>query len=45
MFYSQATQIHYPDNPLKIDYACGQYMFDEQGRKYLDCMNNVAHGK
>ena len=22
----------------------GQYLFDEQGRKYLDCVNNVCHG-
>eukprot|EP00795_Rhopilema_esculentum_P017094 gene17094-8611_t len=39
----RATQLHYPENPLKITYACGQYMYDEEGRKYLDCMNNVAH--
>jgi len=39
----KATQIHYPENPLKIDYAIGQYMYDEQGKKYLDCINNVAH--
>lgn len=23
----------------------GQYVFDKNGRKYLDCVNNVTHGK
>lgn len=25
--------------------AQGQYMYDEQGAEYLDCINNVAHGR
>lgn len=24
--------------------AEGQYMYDEKGNRYLDCINNVAHG-
>lgn len=35
----------YPNDPLKIVKARGQYVYDENGRQYLDCINNVAHGK
>ena len=31
-------------DPLKIVSAKGQYMFNEKGEKYLDCINNVTHG-
>lgn len=29
--------------PLHIIRGEGQYLFDETGRRYLDCVNNVAH--
>ena len=29
--------------PLQIVRGIGQYLFDENGRKYLDCVNNVSH--
>ncbi|MGW9687145.1 aminotransferase class III-fold pyridoxal phosphate-dependent enzyme [Flagellimonas sp. 2504JD1-5] len=29
--------------PIKIVRGSGQYLLDEQGRKYLDTVNNVAH--
>lgn len=29
--------------PLKIVRGVGQYLFDEDGRRYLDCVNNVCH--
>ena len=29
--------------PLKIARGIGQFLFDHQGRSYLDCVNNVAH--
>ena len=29
--------------PLKIVRGLGVYLYDEQGRAYLDCVNNVAH--
>lgn len=29
--------------PLKIVRGLGQYLYDETGRAYLDCVNNVAH--
>ena len=25
--------------------GAGQYVFDKNGKKYLDCVNNVTHGK
>ena len=30
-------------NPLKIVRGEGQFLFDEEGRPYLDCVNNVCH--
>uniref|UniRef100_A0A3Q3J6F3 Ethanolamine-phosphate phospho-lyase n=1 Tax=Monopterus albus TaxID=43700 RepID=A0A3Q3J6F3_MONAL len=30
-------------DPVKIVQAKGQYMYDEKGQRYLDCINNVAH--
>jgi 4-aminobutyrate aminotransferase-like enzyme/Ser/Thr protein kinase RdoA (MazF antagonist) len=29
--------------PLKIVRGAGQYLYDEEGRQYLDCVNNVCH--
>ena len=31
------------EEPLHIVRGSGQYLFDERGRRYLDCVNNVAH--
>jgi 4-aminobutyrate aminotransferase-like enzyme len=31
------------DQPLMITRGSGQYLFDEHGRQYLDCVNNVCH--
>ena len=31
------------DEPLKIVKGEGQFLFDEEGRAYLDCVNNVCH--
>ncbi|GLR17697.1 aminotransferase class III-fold pyridoxal phosphate-dependent enzyme [Portibacter lacus] len=31
------------EQPLHIVRAAGQYLYDENGRKYLDCVNNVPH--
>ncbi|XP_042737331.1 5-phosphohydroxy-L-lysine phospho-lyase isoform X3 [Lagopus leucura] len=38
-----SCRLFYPNDPLKIVKARGQYMYDENGRQYLDCINNVAH--
>ncbi len=35
--------LFFKKSPLKIVRGEGQYMFDELGSKYLDCINNVAH--
>lgn len=39
----KACQLFYRSDPLKIVRGQGQYMFDEEGTRYLDCINNVAH--
>ena len=31
------------DQPLHIVKGQGQYLYDQQGRKFLDCVNNVCH--
>lgn len=40
-----SCKIFFSHDPLKIVRAKGQYMFNEKGQRYLDCINNVAHGK
>lgn len=30
-------------NPLKIDAGALQYVYDDQGNTYVDCVNNVSH--
>ncbi|XP_078407006.1 5-phosphohydroxy-L-lysine phospho-lyase-like isoform X1 [Cetorhinus maximus] len=42
-FVASSCKLFFPDDPIKIVRAQGQYMFDEKERKYLDCINNVAH--
>ncbi|XP_014209858.1 5-phosphohydroxy-L-lysine phospho-lyase [Copidosoma floridanum] len=42
-FIGESCTLFYKSNPLKIVRAKGQYMFDERGDEYLDCINNVAH--
>lgn len=38
----KSCSLFYKSDPLKIVRGQGQYMFDEEGHKYLDCINNVA---
>ncbi|KAJ7401802.1 5-phosphohydroxy-L-lysine phospho-lyase [Pitangus sulphuratus] len=38
-----SCKLFFPSDPVKIVKAKGQYMYDEDGRQYLDCINNVAH--
>jgi len=35
--------LFFKQSPLKIVKGEGQYMYDENGNAYLDCINNVAH--
>ncbi|XP_053232896.1 5-phosphohydroxy-L-lysine phospho-lyase-like isoform X2 [Podarcis raffonei] len=37
-----SCKLFFPEDPVKIISAKGQYMYDENGNKYLDCINNVA---
>lgn len=43
--HRKSCKLFYKSDPLKIVRGQGQYMFDEQGIRYLDCINNVAHGE
>ncbi|XP_056667681.1 5-phosphohydroxy-L-lysine phospho-lyase isoform X1 [Monodelphis domestica] len=38
-----SCHLFYSDDPVKIIRGQGQYMYDEKGTEYLDCINNVAH--
>ncbi|KAM8994029.1 5-phosphohydroxy-L-lysine phospho-lyase isoform 1-T1 [Ara ararauna] len=38
-----SCKLFFSNDPVKIVKAKGQYMYDENGRQYLDCINNVAH--
>ncbi|XP_068126643.1 ethanolamine-phosphate phospho-lyase [Hyperolius riggenbachi] len=38
-----SCKVFFAKDPIKIVHAKGQYMYDEKGQKYLDCINNVAH--
>ncbi|KAM6949609.1 ethanolamine-phosphate phospho-lyase-like [Aplochiton taeniatus] len=38
-----SCKVFFGHDPIKIVRAKGQYMYDENGKQYLDCINNVAH--
>lgn len=38
-----SCKVFFDHDPIKIVRAKGQYMYDENGKQYLDCINNVAH--
>ncbi|XP_044803657.1 5-phosphohydroxy-L-lysine phospho-lyase isoform X7 [Bubalus bubalis] len=40
---SNSCRLFFPEDPIKIVRGRGQYMYDEQGAEYIDCINNVAH--
>ncbi|XP_040274314.1 ethanolamine-phosphate phospho-lyase [Bufo bufo] len=42
-YIGPSCKVFFEKDPIKIVCAKGQYMFDERGEKYLDCINNVAH--
>ena len=35
--------LFFKENPIKFVKGKGQYLYDENGVEYLDCINNVAH--
>lgn len=40
---SRAFSLSYPDNPIKMEKAAFQYMYDNIGNTYLDTRNNIPH--
>ncbi|XP_004554450.1 ethanolamine-phosphate phospho-lyase [Maylandia zebra] len=42
-YIGPSCKIFFSHDPIKIVGAKGQYMYDEKGQHYLDCINNVAH--
>lgn len=38
-----SVALFFQENPLKIVKGSGQYLYDELGNEYLDCINNVSH--
>ncbi|XP_074647167.1 5-phosphohydroxy-L-lysine phospho-lyase-like [Tubulanus polymorphus] len=40
---SHNLALFFDSDPVKIVRASGQYMYDEDGNQYLDCINNVCH--
>jgi 4-aminobutyrate aminotransferase-like enzyme len=38
-----AYRLHYPESPLWVERAEGVWVYDSEGRKYLDTYNNVPH--
>lgn len=40
---SDALSLHYGSRPLHIVRGERAYLYDADGRQYLDCVNNVAH--
>ena len=41
-YLSPSLSLSY-ENPLQIVRGKGQYLFDEKGDKFLDCINNIQH--
>lgn len=39
----ESCKLFFKSDPIKIVRAEAQYMYDEKGNQYLDCINNVAH--
>ena len=38
-----SCKLFFKADPVKVVRAKEQYMFNEKGERYLDCINNVAH--
>ncbi|MCP2621198.1 aminotransferase class III-fold pyridoxal phosphate-dependent enzyme, partial [Candidatus Aminicenantes bacterium AC-334-E05] len=41
-YIGRSLRLHYRE-PLKIVKGALQYLYDDKGKTYLDCVNNVAH--
>lgn len=42
-YLGRACKLHFEVSPLKIVRASKQYLYDDNGCEYLDCISNVAH--
>ncbi|GFW27847.1 ethanolamine-phosphate phospho-lyase [Trichonephila clavipes] len=42
-YIGESCTLFFEQDPLKIVRGEGQYMYNENGKQYLDCINNVAH--
>ncbi|XP_062589545.1 5-phosphohydroxy-L-lysine phospho-lyase-like isoform X2 [Saccostrea cucullata] len=42
-FVGRACKLHFEVSPLKIVRASKQYLYDDNGCEYLDCISNVSH--
>jgi len=42
-YVAKSCKLHFDAAPLKIVKASKQYMYDEFGIEYLDCISNVSH--
>jgi alanine--glyoxylate aminotransferase 2-like 1 len=43
LIYRASVTLFFKNDPLKVVRGKGQYLYDENGVAYLDCINNVAH--
>lgn len=42
-YVGKSCKLHFEVAPLKITRASRQYMYDDAGNEYLDCISNVSH--
>ncbi|GFR74301.1 alanine--glyoxylate aminotransferase [Elysia marginata] len=42
-FIGRSCKLHFEAAPLKIARASRQYLYDDTGQEYLDCVNNTSH--
>lgn len=42
-YIGSSCKLWFKSDPIKIVRAQGQYMYDENDQRYLDCINNVCH--
>jgi hypothetical protein len=44
-YIGSAQTLFFARDPLMIVRGRGQYLYDDQGHEYLDCVSNVQHGR
>ncbi|XP_013382484.1 5-phosphohydroxy-L-lysine phospho-lyase [Lingula anatina] len=42
-YIGKPCKLHFEAAPLKIVCASKQYVYDDNGEEYLDCVNNISH--